>query len=186
MGRNSQRAEISTDDFTDSAERDDDVLDMMIASNEHLIRQALEEPIDEALFKSIVEYEKFMAQGVVIMINETTDKNAPPVVPCGVNGDFRWLPRGVKVRVPRKFVEVLANSQETRYKTVANRDSEADNAMKEMATTAQCYGFAVIRDPDPKGPRWLERIMKRISQRVRADEDWHQAMDNKVRREVAA
>lgn len=154
MGR---RQEIHSTDFVEGEEQ---VLDMMTASTEHLVRQVLEEPIMEREFKTVAMYEEFMAQGVVIKIHETTDDNAPWVVPVGVNGDMRHLPRDIPIRIPRKFVECLARSQETSYKTKKNKDPDADQALVPTARRAQCYGFSVLHDPAPQGRAWLERVTR--------------------------
>lgn len=145
---------------TDYLNTEAQVLDMMDANLDHLIAQAGDEPITEREFKDIVEYEKFMADGVVIEIHESTDKNAPPVVAAGVNGDVRWFPRGVPIRVRRKHVEVLARSQEMRFKTAQNKDVESDNAMTTVRKTGACYGFSVLKDSDPRGYAWLQRVTR--------------------------
>lgn len=105
-------------------------------------------------------YEKFMTDPIVIKIHTTTDKNASPVIPVGINGDQKWLPRGVPIRVPRSFVERLAQSQTTAYKTVENPDKASDSGMLNKSTTAHEFPFDVIQDPSRYGGRWLKRMMK--------------------------
>lgn len=153
-----QRAqpEVYASELVDDDER---VLDMMHGNAADLLTRAMD-PINEREFKDIVEYEAFMAEGVTIMIHKTTDKNAPWVVPVGVNGDIRYFPRDVRMRVPRKFVEVLAKAQEEQLKTVQNRDHESDNAMTTTRQSASSYGFSVLHDPNPAGGRWLRRVTR--------------------------
>lgn len=105
-------------------------------------------------------YQQFMMEPVVIMVNSTTDKNAPPAVPVGCNGHMVWLPRNRKVRVRRFIVEVLARSQELGFQTKENPDRAADNAMSWHRSRGAPYQFMVLRDPHPAGPRWLERITR--------------------------
>lgn len=109
-------------------------------------------------------YEAFMQEPVVVMINETNDDRASPVVFVGVNGDTRWLPRGVPIRLPRKFVERLAQSQERTFRTPKiNATEEADNERPVRSKQAQSYGFSIIHDShkDKKlARRWLLRVTK--------------------------
>lgn len=105
-----------------------------------------------------LEYEAFMVEPVVIELQRTTDKNAPPVVGVGVNGDVRWLPRGVPIRLQRKFLEPLCR-KETSFETKPDHDPGAEVGMKTRLTSAQPYGFSVIQDPNPKGRAWLEHLM---------------------------
>lgn len=108
-----------------------------------------------------LEYEAFMAQGVVITVLDSKDPLAPPLVACGVNGDFRWLPRNKMVRIPRRFVEVLAHSVERSFKTVETNDPDSDNRMKTERKNTPSYPFAVVQDPaGEKGRRWLEMMFK--------------------------
>lgn len=109
-------------------------------------------------------YEAFMQEPVVISINESTDEKAPPVVYVCVNGDERWFPRGVPIRVQRKFVEILAQSNEKTFKTnKINANDQTDN--ERPATTKRTQGtpFAVLQDSnrDVKlARRWLLRVTK--------------------------
>lgn len=119
------------------------------------------ETITEREWKTQEEAEAFYNQRLDIEVNQTNDKNAPPFAEAGVNGHMVWFPRGVRINnVPRKFVEALARSQDTAYKTMQVRDPNADNQMKTLRTRATAYGFSVLRDPSPKGRAWLERVMR--------------------------
>lgn len=151
---------LHSDEYVDP---DDGVLDMMAGNKAHLI--ASMEVIDEREFnlrtkEGKTEYEEFMQMPMIISVNETTDDNAPPLVPVGDNGDTRWLPRGPKIRIQRKFVEILAKAQERKIKSVRNTDPGAEEGMLTKKRTAQSYGFSVIHDPHPKGRAWLERITR--------------------------
>ena len=61
----------------------------------------------EREFKDLAEQEAFMQDRLVIMIHRSGDKRQPRLVPAGLNGDQVFLPRGVKVRVPRGIVGSL-------------------------------------------------------------------------------
>lgn len=149
--------ELHSTDF--GIDDDDQVLDMMTPNAEALLAQLQSDPISEREFKDIAEYEQFMNDPIVVLIHEDKDPNAMPMVPLGINGDRRWLPRNVRLKLPRKFVEVLCQSQETHFKTEKNPDASSDQELVTRPKTAQCYGFSVVKDPDPRGPHWLRRVM---------------------------
>lgn len=108
--------------------------------------------------------EAFMEEAVVIEIHETTDEKAPPLVFVGINGDQRWLPRGVPIRLPRKFVERLAQSAERTYTTPTTGVKEGtDNERPVKQKSTQAYPFAILEDShrDKKLARkWLKRVTK--------------------------
>jgi hypothetical protein len=138
---------------------DEEPLDLMQSNASVLLMKENMEVISEREFRDKAEYEAFMEQPVVIVINETSDEKAPPIVFCGVNGDGRWIPRSVPVKIQRKFVERLAQSQERHYATVPNRDTSADNAMLVRSRNVG-ISFHVLKDPHPRGLQWLRRVMR--------------------------
>lgn len=138
---------------------DEEPLDLTVSNASVLLMKENMEVISEREFRDRAEYEAFMENHLVIVINETSDEKAPPIVFCGVNGDGRWIPRNVPVKIQRKFVERLAQSQERHYKTIENRDHSADNAMLVRARNV-ALSFHVLKDPHPRGPQWLRRVMR--------------------------
>lgn len=156
MGRNVMDIE--------DVESDAEPLDMM-TPNVTYTEEAVQGLTRSGLFEfdkngKSIELEKFMQEGVVVELHTSTDPNAAPVVFVGCNGDTRWLPRGVPIKIPRKFVERLAQVKEARFKTTENPDRSADNSMQTKRTQASPYGFSVIRDPNPKGRAWLEAVRR--------------------------
>lgn len=115
--------------------------------------------ITEREFRDKAEYERFMEDPLVIVINETSDEKAPPIVFVGSNGDGRWIPRAIPVKIQRKYVERLAQSQERHYVTTPNKDTSADNAMLVKARNVG-ISFHVLKDPHPRGQAWLRRVMR--------------------------
>lgn len=118
------------------------------------------EAVDSREFKDLAEYEAFMQEPLVIRIHTTNDKNAPPSVYVGLNGEGGWLPRGQKIRVKRKFVERLAQSQSASFQTKNNPDPNADEGTYVQRSSGQEYPFEVLHDPSPKGHRWLARVTR--------------------------
>lgn len=109
-------------------------------------------------------YEAFMEEAVVISVHETTDEKAPPLVFVGINGDQRWLPRGISIRIPRKFVERLAQSAERSYQTPetgVKEDTDNQRPVKQKST--QAYPFSVLEDSNPNkklARKWFNRVTK--------------------------
>ncbi len=110
--------------------------------------------------RTAAEIEKFMQDELVIVIHKSTDKNAVPRVPVGVNGEVAWLPRDVKIRIPRKFVERLARSQEATFRTDDNPDPRMDEGKIIRRTNGQVFPFQVLHDPSPRGAAWLQRVTR--------------------------
>ena len=152
---------VYSDDLDDHAVHnvDGEPLDLTQSNASILLMKENMEVISEREFRDKAEYEKFMEDPLVIVINETSDEKAPPIVFCGVNGDGRWIPRNTPVKIQRKFVERLAQSQERHYKTIENRDHAADNAMLVRARNVG-ISFHVLKDPHPRGTQWLRRVMR--------------------------
>ena len=158
--RTARPAHLSSDFLDDTSHETVEPLDMMSSNVPQMTLEGRLDPITVREMSDMLEYTAFMEDPVTIQINETTDVNAPPAVFAGVNGDCRWLPRGVPIRVQRKFVERLAQAQEMRFETKTNRDQDAQNAMTTVRKTAASYGFAVLRDDHPAARRWLARVTR--------------------------
>lgn len=114
----------------------------------------------EVEVRTSAEIEAFMHDELVIVIQKSTDKNASPTVPVGVNGETAWLPRNRKIRLPRKYVERLAMAQEATFSTDDNPDPRMDEGKVVNRTNGQLYPFQMIHDPSPHGQKWLERVMR--------------------------
>ena len=99
----------------------------------------------------------FMEEYVDVMVHESTDANAAPVVDVYVNGVPQWFARGQTQRVKRKFVEVLANARQTSIKTNVHQDSE--NVYNRIGKhTALRYPFS-MQDSNPRGQAWLKNLL---------------------------
>ncbi len=149
-------------EFDDNEDDELQILDMMSpsATTRHRMVQQIEAVPDFHGVGDKLAYEAFMQQPVVIKIHRATDKNAYQEIPVGINGDQRTFPRGIPIRIPRAFMERLAQCQPTSYETVENHDRTSANGMLRKSTTAHQYPFDVIMDPSPYGRRWLARMNK--------------------------
>lgn len=131
---------------------------------------ALEERDDEIVIadpilaaKDYVEELKFNEDFLTIFLHRGREKFAPQLLDFYVNGLVCWIPVEQRVRVRRKFVEVMARSQPMDVRT----ESHMIESSQEAATINRIhrslsinYSFSVIHDPSPKGAEWLAKIMR--------------------------
>jgi hypothetical protein len=118
------------------------------------------EAVPEREFKTVAEMEQFMNEEITIVVHKSPDRNAPPRVPVGLNGQTVWLPRDVPIKIPRKFVGVLAQAQEADFQTLDDPNPNADEGKYVTRRNSQSHPFAVLRDPNPKGAAWLRRVLR--------------------------
>lgn len=124
-------------------------------------------PADRDLRK-LMEDAKFMNEPVQIRFHETGDINAPKAVEIhvttrgadgktGVKHFKKVFPRGVNVVVPRYVVEAMAHSKETSLTRVENPRDPMD--VRHVNRNSFYYPFEVIRDDNPKGRAWLDKVL---------------------------
>lgn len=154
MAREQQNREVETFDMVN--DESDGALDW------NMLRTgvAAVATVTEREFNETKDMEMFMQELLVIQIHTSTDRNAIPSVPLALNGDKVWVPRGVKVRIPRRLVGVLAQSQAKTFRTTPNPDPSADDGMIQRQSTGSSFPFSVLHDPNPRGPGWLRRVMR--------------------------
>ena len=103
-----------------------------------------------------IELEAFMNEPVKIMVMESGEEGALPVVTPCVNGVNQPIVRGKETVVKRKFVEALARCRTTKYQQRV--DPIERDKIENVPITVQTYPFAVLEDHNPKGPAWLKGI----------------------------
>ena len=110
---------------------------------------------------------------LTIIIHRSVEKFSPSVTDyIAVNGiaaemlfkngwvRMGYLPRGRSIITKRKYVEVLARAkQDTVNTTVIERDGEDPQNFVERVTTST-MSFTIIKDSNPKGGEWLERLVR--------------------------
>lgn len=131
------------------------------------------EPVSaEVLNKQYMDALAFDREPVEILIGQSTEKHAPIVVDCWVNGKpaevfvngkwhaFGCLPMGINVITRRMYVEVLARSKITNVQTPSIEDDVSEQLRNQpRKNTSLKTNFSIIRDPNPKGGEWLRRVM---------------------------
>ena len=100
----------------------------------------------------------FMEEPVTIVVHESTDDNAEPVVQLYCNGTPQFIVRGQPQEVKRKYVEILANARQTSIKTETR--TQGDDVINRVNKhTALRYPFSVQEDKNPRGAAWLRELL---------------------------
>lgn len=110
---------------------------------------------------SALEKEKFMAEEVIVFVQEASSENEPEFVEVTVNGDYRLLRRGEECTVKRYHLAALARAKASRVdqKKIVNPDGSM--GYEERVVTKLSYPFTVIHDPSGrKGNDWLRSLLK--------------------------
>lgn len=133
-----------------------------------------EQIIDSLDTPLIDEYAKalqFNEEVLTIMVMPSSEKHAPKVVQCWVNGrgaevfmNGRWLeigcfPVGIRVITKRKFVEVLLRCKTDAVSTmVIERNGEDPQNVVDRVTSHR-VPLTIIEDKNPMGAEWVARIL---------------------------
>lgn len=128
--------------------------------------------LDEA--ENLLKMEAFMNEPVEIMIHRSHEKNfAPNVtdlisingVPAEVLGPKGWmrmgyLPRGQRIIVKRKVVEVIARCRIDSVNTEVERPMNEDPINRITSTTTYSLPFQLVHDKNTEmGPEWFDKLM---------------------------
>lgn len=114
--------------------------------------------VDTPLDKSNAEALKFNEDVLTIMIEPSSEENAPTVIDVYVNGEAKWLTVGTEQKVKRKFVEVLMRSKPISIQT-AHEDVGAKIVNNRiLRNTRAKFPLSILHDPSPKGVEWVRRI----------------------------
>ena len=114
---------------------------------------------------TIDEYAKQLAfneELVTVMVHETAEENAAPLVDVYVNGSAQFFIRGEPVTCKRKYVEGLVRAKPTAISTdVRERNSENPQNVINRRSALR-YPFSVIEDKNPNGGAWLRKVLAEV------------------------
>lgn len=97
----------------------------------------------------------FMEEEVTFIIGAGND-NDPIVIPVGVNGDLKYLNRGVEHTLPRKFLNELLSSAHSSVNTENYDDSEGAKQTRITKRTQHSYSVSMVKEPSAeKGWAWF-------------------------------
>lgn len=114
---------------------------------------------------TIDEYAKQLAfneELVTVMVHETAEENAAPLVDVYVNGVAQFFPRGEPVTCKRKYVEGLVRAKPTAISTdVRERNSENPQNVINRRSALR-YPFSIVEDKNPNGAAWLRKVLAEV------------------------
>ena len=112
-----------------------------------------------ALDKVYADALKFAEDDLTIILEPSSEENAPTVIDVTVNGETKWIRVGIEATIKRKFVEVLLRSKPISVSTWhSERGAEVIENRINKNVRAK-YPMSVIRDPaQGKGVEWMRRI----------------------------
>lgn len=116
----------------------------------------------------------FMEEPVTIRIEKSSEKHAPTVVDCWVNGrgaevlingqwiSLGYLPVAREVTTKRKYIEVLARSKVDNITTEVEQTPDSERNLVNIGTSSKAP-FSVLEDRNPAGRAWLTGLMREQS-----------------------
>lgn len=124
-----------------------------------MIEPQIIEPVEGPNWPIKAEALAFMNESVEVLVHESTDQNAAPVVETWVNGRAQFFVRGQPQTVKRMFVGALARAKQTSYTQQRYTDKNGNDAIRNIQHTALRYPFSVVRDVNPRGVDWLKSVL---------------------------
>lgn len=148
-----RRKSIDSQDFNDGTDSITDIPVEGDVQRAGMVEAGIEQPNTKG-FDAYAAELAFMEEPVKILLHESTDENAEPIVDLYCNGTPQRLIRGMEQVVKRKYVQILCNARQTSIKTQTG--VQGDNVVSRVNKhTAVRYPFSVIEDRNPKGAPWL-------------------------------
>jgi len=112
-----------------------------------------------ALDKNYADALKFNEDVLEIMLEPSSEENAPTVIDVTVNGETVWIPVGQNMRIKRKFVEVLMRSKPVSVSTAHEDIGTKVINNRIIRNTRAKYPLSILSDPaQGKGMEWMRRI----------------------------
>lgn len=106
-----------------------------------------------------LDLEQFMQELVVVNVYPDGQQGALDVILITVNGTNQGIIRGKDQRIKRKYIEALARSRIINYVQEVPDPTKPENIqMKPLAGLT--YPFNVREDKNPRGPAWLDSILR--------------------------
>jgi len=112
-----------------------------------------------ALDRNYVDALKFNEDVLEILLEPSSEENAPMVIDVSVNGETVWIMVGQNVSLKRKFVEVLMRSKPVSVRTEHEDIGAKIINNRIIRNTRAKYPMSILRDPaQGKGMEWMRRI----------------------------
>lgn len=102
---------------------------------------------------------KFNEDLLTIILEPSSDENAPQYQDVSCNGRIHLVPVGEEYTLPRKFVEILVLSMPIKVRTVVeeNKGQDPINHIRKRASAK--FPLTITHDPAAgRGTEWLRRL----------------------------
>lgn len=113
----------------------------------------------DKISKTELELLAFMEEEVEVVIMDSESDYAEQVIHLCHNGRNQFMLRGVKQRIKRKFLDILARSKSEVVRTPPVMDSSGNETRSIKLASNLRYPFHVTNDPNPMGRFWLENTL---------------------------
>jgi len=97
-----------------------------------------------------------------ILLEPSSEENAPMTVDVYNNGQAVWVPVGQPFKIKRKFVEDLMRSRPVSIQTSHEDIGAKVINNRIIRNTRAKYPLSILSDPSPKGPEWMRRIRAEV------------------------
>ena len=121
------------------------------------------EIVDRVLTADKAETEMFMAEKIMVIVQDSSDDNDHEIVETWVNGRVQRFMRGQAQLVKRCYVEALARAKRTTFKQTLDERAGEQSFNQRRPHHSLAYPFTVLEDRNPKGQAWLRSV---LAQRV--------------------
>lgn len=110
--------------------------------------------------KELAATEAFYEEEVEVVVSESDNPNLEQLIQVGVNGTNQFFIRGVPVIVKRKFLEGLCRARPESITTQEYLDANGNRSTRVIKTPGLKFPFRVLRDSNPRGREWLEKLLQ--------------------------
>ena len=130
--------------------------------------------VDKPLHKDYLDALAFAEEPILIVLNPSTEKNAPNAYYVAVNGkgaevfqNGRWdeigyLPVGRSIIVKRKVVEIIIRAKIDRIDTQHDEIGSSENIINIVKRfTSAVHSFSILEDKNPRGAAWATEMIRR-------------------------
>lgn len=121
------------------------------------------EVVDRVLTMDKAETEMFMAEKIMVLVQDSSDEFDNEIVETWVNGRVQRFLRGQAQVVKRCYVEALARAKRTTYRQTLDERAGEQSFNQLRPHHALAYPFTVLEDKNPLGRAWLQSV---LAQRV--------------------
>lgn len=115
--------------------------------------------VGNPLNKDYLDALKFNEDVLEVLVEPSSEENAPTIISVECNGEAQWVRVGQQVQLKRKFVEILLRSKPISISTTHEDIGAKIINNRVMRNTRAKYPLTIMSDPaQGKGTEWLRRV----------------------------